>query len=62
MVDALCGVVELAGWFTAIPGFEHDLFEGHLLHVGALDLVVEVGDVSGMMFSPVVLECFLFCF
>lgn len=62
MVDALRGVVELSSWFTAIPGFEHDLFEGHLFHVGALDLVVEVGDVSSMMLSPVVLKRFLFCF
>lgn len=60
VVYHLSSVIELRGGLTAIPGLEHNLFDGHLLHVSSLDLSIEVVHVSSMMLSVVELKSTLF--
>lgn len=56
VVDHLGGVIELGGGLAPIPGLQHHLFDGHVLVVGALDLVVQVGHVSLVVLAVVELE------
>lgn len=56
MVDNLGSVVELRGGFSAVPGLEHDLLNGELLEISALDLAIQVVKVSSMVLAIVELE------
>ncbi len=56
MVDDLGCVVEFRGGFTAVPSLQHDLFERHVFEVLALDLTVEVVEVSSVMLAIVELK------
>ena len=56
VVDHLGGVIEFRGGLTAVPGLEHDLLDGELIEIGALDLTIEVVHIGGMMLAVVELE------